>query len=740
MHGADLYFHLLDRHADDPDVLRDFVLQSVWCLFAEDLHMITGQPVRRIVEGLLHDTTHTRSSAAELGHLFTVLNLDDRVKRGGIYAGAPYANGGLFARPARVHLDTDELELLARASGYDWRQVDPTIFGSLMEDCLGREHRWELGAHYTHESDIMRIIRPTIVWPWETRLEACETSADAEQVLTDLCQFRVLDPACGCGNFLYLAYRELRSLEARAKRLIEELAHRSGSTPPDPETLPGYPISNIHGIEIEEFAVLITRVTLWMGHKLGADRFGPVEPVLPLIDLRNIRRADALKEPWPEVDAIIGNPPFHGTKQLRSELGDEYADWLVKEFGIGIKDYCVYWFRKAHEQLQPGQRAGLVATNSIAEGRNREAALDYIAEHGGVITDAISSQSWPGEASVFVSIVNWIKEDTDRPAEFRLDGQRVAGITTSLMSGNQLPNPDELTANIGRQFFGVVPSGDGFVLEDPEAQALLQRTEASYGDVVRPYLIGEDINSSSELRPSRWIIAFGEQTLDQAMRYPGALDIVRNRVKPERDKHKKRREREALFDAVAPLTRFIACPATSRNLFMIWCDPAWIPGNAASVFAFEDDYSFGILTSSIHQRWAADKRVSTRFKGDSRYTTSSFMTFPWPSASPEVKVAVGALGKQVAETRRALCATYGIGLTKLYNQVMDGAHSELRTAHDELDRAVAGAYGWPPAAAEDAAECFRRLYELNHAIEAGEVPYDPFGAAPGTVIEPSLDL
>ena len=366
---AQLYFHLVDRLADEPNVLRDFVLQSVWCLFAEDLHMLTGQPLQRIVDALLHDAGRNRSSAAELGHLFTVLNLDERIGRGGIYAGAPYANGGLFARPARVHLDHEELGLLAKAASYDWRQVDPTIFGSLMEDCLGREHRWELGAHYTHESDIMRIVRPTIVEPWEARLAACESPADAERTLADLCKFRVLDPACGCGNFLYVAYRELRALEARAKLLIEDLARRSGGTPPDPRSLPGYAINNIHGIEIEEFAVLITRVTLWMGHKLGADRFGPVEPVLPLIDLGNIRRADTLRQPWPEVDAIIGNPPFHGTKQLRSELGDEYASWLVKEFGIGIKDYCVYWFRKAHDHLRIQQRAGLVATNSIGEGR-----------------------------------------------------------------------------------------------------------------------------------------------------------------------------------------------------------------------------------------------------------------------------------------------------------------------------------------------------------------------------------
>lgn len=159
-----LYTNLRDRDAAAPETLRYFVLQLVWTLFAESLGLISGRPVEHIVDDLLK--TPSRSSAAELGQLFQVLGEREAYGRQGVYAGAPYANGGLFATAARVHLQPDELRMLRAATEFEWRQVDPTIFGALMEGCLGRDRRWELGAHYTHEADIMKIVRPTIIQPW----------------------------------------------------------------------------------------------------------------------------------------------------------------------------------------------------------------------------------------------------------------------------------------------------------------------------------------------------------------------------------------------------------------------------------------------------------------------------------------------------------------------------------------------------------------------------------------------
>lgn len=732
---AQLYQSLADRKASKAKTLREFVLQCVWCLFAESLGMIEGRPVEKIVDGLIRDPS--RSSAGELGQLFDALNEKQASRKGGVYAGAPYANGGLFEKPARVHLELVELELLAEAARHDWRQVDPTIFGSLMEGCLGRGRRWELGAHYTHESDIMKIVRPTIVEPWQERIAAAGTPEEAEKALGELCDFKVLDPACGCGNFLYVAYRELRELEVRLKARIAELGASTGAKRSDRQ-LPGYPISNIYGIEIEEFAVMISRVTLWMGHKLAADRFGPVEPVLPLVDLGHIVQADALKTEWPEVDVIIGNPPFHGSQHLRGELGDEYLDWLKSEFGCGVKDYCTYWYRRTADHLKPGQRAGLVGTNSIAQNRARSASLAYVIEKDGLITSAVSSQKWPGEAKVHVSIVNWIKSPSEVPDHFELDGKVVDGISTDLKpAADSAAGALVLDANKGFAFQGPIPVGAGFILDGEEAAAILARGDADYSEVVRPYLIGDDIAKNPTLGPTRWIIDFASMPLEDAMKYPAAIEIVRERVKPDREKNRdarfKRdwwrfgRPRGEMRDAISGLPRWIASTATGKRAFFVWCEPRWCPSNSTNVFAFDDDCMFGLLTSGVHNAWAwaQSSTLETRL----RYTPSTaFETFPFPwpvEAGCSERVAQAAV--EIDRLRRELCSTEQIGLTTLYNRVDEGAYTELAAIHRELDLAVVDCYGWPKSIVGNDAEIVRRLLERNHGIAADDAHYDPFG-------------
>ena len=183
-----LYQQLVERQAAAPETLRTFLMQLVWCLFAEDLAMLEGHPVQRIIETLVRHPD--RSSYVELGALFDILNDPTDYGRHGLLKGTRYVNGALFAAPAKVHLEADELALLVRAAEFDWRKVDPTIFGSLMEGCLGHDRRWALGAHYTHEVDILKIVRPTIVAPWRARINATTTPAEARQALDELCEFR----------------------------------------------------------------------------------------------------------------------------------------------------------------------------------------------------------------------------------------------------------------------------------------------------------------------------------------------------------------------------------------------------------------------------------------------------------------------------------------------------------------------------------------------------------------------
>lgn len=734
---ARLFTSLSDRLAAPADEIQRFILQSVWCLFAEDLGMLDGYPMESTINQLIRDPH--RSPSGEFGNLFRVLGQKGKHNRTGILAGTRYVNGALFENPAYVDVDRDELMLLREAATFGWAAVDPTIFGSLLEGVLGEERRGELGAHYTHEADIMKIVGPTIVRPWRERIEAVSTPAEALGVLRELCAFTVLDPACGCGNFLYVAYRELRSLEHELKDLIRRTAEDTG-LPVPAGPWPFYPLTNLHGIDIEPIAVSIARLTLWMGQRQMIDRYGPAENPLPLTTLSGIRRQDALFSPWPEVDAIIGNPPFLGSQLLRQALGGDYLERLEKEFGVGIKDLCVYWYRRTNQQLKPGQRAGLVGTNSVSQNRARAASLDYVVTNGGVITDAISSQKWPGEAKVHVSIVNWIKEPTTPITGFRLDGETVTGIGSSLRSDTGTTwEPRSLAANKGRCFQGPIPVGDGFIVGHDEARALLADESADYAAVVRPYLVGEDIADDPAQRPSRWIIDFGTRPLEVAMRFPRALDIVRTRVKPKRDENSRKVRREkwwqfgenavGMRSAIQSLDRYVAIMAQGKRYLATWVDAGVCPSNLTNVVAADDDDTMGVLLSQAHEAWAWHK--SSTLKADLRYTpTSVFATFPFPHPVADAdRQAIAAAARELIDHRTELCRREQLGLTALYNLMDDGAFSELRSKHRILDEAVVHGYGWPRSTAQDRSALVARLTELNRQIVELGREYAPFAAA-----------
>jgi restriction-modification enzyme MmeI-like protein len=730
---ADLFQQLEQRGEGDPQSRRRFILQAVWCMFAEDLGQIPGQGFTRIVDDLI--ASPRRSSADDLGRLFEYLNdpSPDRPTHG-LYAGVPYANGSLFSEPSRVDLTPEELDLLREVSSSNWHEVQPSIFGSLLQGVFGHEKQWQIGAHYTHESEIQKIVVPTIVEPWTERIEALSSYDEARQAQTDLLNYIVLDPACGSGNFLYVAYRELRRIESALAARAAELARAEGR--PAQEGLSAFfPLQNMRGIEIEQFGVDLARVTLWMGHRLAVEELELDESTLPLADLSGIRRADALRVEWDEANVIVSNPPYHGSQNLRQVLDEDYVKWLKDHFGAGLKDLCVYWFRRAAEQMRPGDRAGLVGTNSISQNRARGASLNYVVEKGGVITDAISRQKWPGEAVVNVSIVNWVQRPSEPPQHFELDGEPVEGINTRLRE-SKLPIEEykPLSANLGRSFQGPIPAGN-FYLAPEEANEILSRDDANYAEVVRPYLIGDDITEEPEQQPRRFIIDFGFKALEEAMEYSVALDLVRERVKPERDVNRDKgfrehwwrfgRPRGEMRKALESFSRYIAGNRIGKRFLFCWTDSAVCPSDLTVVFAFDDDYSMGILTSSIHGTWARSE--SSTLRVDLRYTpTSCFETFPWPQPGDGVRDEIGGVAKRLIERRQAICVENGIGLTDLYNRVEEGAWSEIGDLHRQLDEAVARAYDWEPAIAHNPLEIKARLAERHASVVAG-APYKPFG-------------
>lgn len=729
-HMVKLFFSLLERKAVEPEELRRFVVQTVWALFAEDLGILEGKPLESLIRALLAD--NTRSTAVELADLYRRLNTkDDERRNRGRQQSVPYVNGDLFAETTEVHLEANELEHLLQASRFDWRHVNPTVFGSLLEGCLGHNHRWELGAHYTSEQDIMTIVEPVIVQPWVKRIEATKNFKEAVKLHDELCQFKVLDPAMGCGNFLSVAYREIRNLELRLHDRMGEHAAKEGAQPL--LDMPWYPIHNIQGIEIDPFAVDIAKTTLWMTHALESRRHGLAEPVLPLPSLTSLVCADSLKTEWPTTDAVIGNPPFHGDRNLRKVVGDDYIDWLKQEFGVGVKDHCVYFFIKTHRNLNPGQRAGLVATNTISQTKNRDASLVWIVNEGGTITNAISTKDWSGEAAVDVSIVCWQKDPCDAVG-FTLDGRVVSGITPSLTEGLVHREAKKLQANAGQCFTGFYTRGMGFVLTPDEASALIAKGGDSYREVVAPFINGEDMVRRQNQDPSRWVIDMADMPLEIAStRFPLALEILRERVLPERQNDPEQMKRWWQFwntrmgirKAVKDLPRFAICGLTGKRLMLSWAEPNWRPSHACGVFAFDDDYNFGVCSSSTHEIWA--RANSSTLEDRLRYTPSTaFETFPFPHPDNKQAIRISTAAEEITLLRRSACDSIGAGLTKVYNLMDDGGFVELKAAHRELDLAVADAYGWDGAMLDDPVRLLDALFDLN-AQRATDPNYAPFG-------------
>lgn len=721
---GDVYRSLIERSAAPPDEIIRFIMQSVWTMFAEELGLLDGSPFKNTLAQLANAP---EDSAQRLGFLFRVLNQKGNQHRKGILAGTRFVNGQLFQDPAEIELNAAELALLTEASGHDWGKVEPTIFGSLMERIIAGK----LGAHYTHEADIMKIVTPTIVRPWQERIDAATTPSEAVRVLEELCSFTVLDPACGCGNFLYVSYRELRRLEWTAKQRITALAASTGLPAPKGD-LPYVKLTNFYGIELQPAAVLIARVTLWMGHRQMIDKYGESETPLPLVSLAGITIGDAVFETWPEVDCIVGNPPFIGDRRIRRELGGAYLEKLKRAFpGIGVVDYCAYWFRLANERMRDGQRAGLVSTNTLRENKHRLASLRYILENGGVITDAVSSQQWPGEANVHVSLTNWIKNPKEPVTSFTLDGLPVEMINSKLEAESAAAEPFKLTANEKNAFIGCQPTGDGFILDEQEATSLIKAGE---GQVVRRYLTSDDLIDVVGSEPSRWIIDFGTMRLEEAMKYPKSLKIVRDRVRGEREGKGRHFERlwwqfawprPPMRRAIKDLDRYIVSTLTGKRLFFSWAQQDWCPSNLVGVFAFDNDYAMGVLSSFLFESWARGE--SSTFETRIRFTPSTaYETFPWPSPSEGERSAVENASRALIARRHEIAINDNLGLTELYNRIDDGAYEDLVKLHRQLDEAVVAAYHWPVAIAQDGEELKHRIWTLNQQIGQGLGEYHPF--------------
>ncbi|NNN04598.1 MAG: class I SAM-dependent DNA methyltransferase [Elusimicrobia bacterium] len=738
---------------DQPTAQR-FVLQMLVALFAEDIGLLE----KYFVTNLLAECHNSSETHDLIGGLFAAMNLPQPAS-GGRFKNVPYFNGGLFASPARIELTPVELELLRKASAYDWRKVQPEIFGTLFQHSMGSEERHAMGAHFTHPADIMKIVGPTIVDPWHEQIEGAKTLKRLRELVDRMSHFRVLDPACGSGNFLCIAYREMKRLEAR---LFERMSSEFSSEDSAQQVrLSFLSAKNFYGLDIEPFAVEIAKVTMVIARKLSIDALHIAERALPLDNLdANFRTVDALLDAdgqpakWPKADVIIGNPPFLGAKLLKPERGPDYVKALRAAYPEvpGMADYCVYWFRKAHNHLPPCTkadplvgRAGLVGTQNIRNNQSRVGGLDQVVKDGTII-EAVENQPWSGEANVHVSIVNWVKthdkallpksrklwskfepsaaakkirERGSGPAskEYELTVRECEQISASLSDQTDVSGASRLTCNFEPQvcFSGQVTGHEGFILSPAEAAEMI-RADARNREVIHPLLIGRDM-LTGDGAPSEWVIDFQTRTMLEASAYPKPFARIQSLVLPTRERKAQEGksadgeqrshhkgflkywwrhsfDRPEMINLLATMPRYIVCSDTTKRPIFEFISHEIRPDHKLRVFAFPDDYSFGILQSNAHWLWFVTK--CSKLKSDYNYTSSSvFDTFPWPQAATVKQIdAVAAAARELRRIRAEALPKMKGGLRALYRTLELPGANPLKDAHAALDVAVLAAYGF----------------------------------------------
>ena len=597
----------------------------------------------------------------------------------------------------------------------EWEKARAEIDGLLEE---GRDSHAGLAMTDGAGRDCRAALAITVEEGARARLEAFRER---------LASVRVLDPACGSGNFLYIALRLLLDLE---REVIDFAAVRGwhGLTPtvqPD----------QMLGLEINHYAAELARTALWIGYIQWHQSNGfpyTQRPILTPLD--TIRQTDAIldltdpdepQEPeWPAAEFIVGNPPFLRGKLLRKGLSDDYIDVLFSQYDKRVPaeaDLVCYWFEKARDAIATGksQRAGLLATQGIRGGANRR-VLQRIRETGDIF-GAWSDQPWVLEgAAVHISIVGFDDgSDTDR----ELNGQPVEYINANLTVGADLTEAKRLKENLGIAFMGDTKGGP-FDIPDDLAQKMLKSANPhgrSNSEVVRPWVNGKDITDRSR---GMWIIDFGDMTAEQAAHYEAPFEYVNSHVKPTRIDNRRplyaknwwwhMEPRPGMRKALNGLERYIATPRVSKHRLFAWTTEITLCDSAIITIANRSDYTFGVLHSRFHELWAL--AMGTQLETRPRYTpTTCFETFPFPRPDDGHREAIGAAAAELNALREGWLNPHGVSAAELRKRTLTNLYNArptwLDNIHARLDAAVANAYGWPADLADGEIE--ERLLALN---------------------------
>ena len=809
----------------EPEVVARFLMRALFTMFAEDVGLLPERGFSKLLEDSKEDPMHFQ---------YAVRALWETMNTGGysvlLRASIPRFNGGLFAETTVIDLNADQIQLLSEASGADWRDVEPAIFGTLLERALDPRERHKLGAHYTPRAYVERLVQPTVIEPLRAEWQAVQTAAlqqvqdgktdkaiaEVEAFLRRLAGLRVLDPACGTGNFLYVTLELLKRLEGEVLNTLRDLGQGQQSL-----ELAGVMVTpaNLLGIELNPRAAAIAELVLWIGFlqwhlRTHGGLKGLPEPIIrnlynvenrdavltwdertPLLDAQGqaVTRWDGhttkphpvtgeeVPDPearvqawqysnpkpaeWPEADYIVGNPPFIGTARMRDALGDGYTEALRKTYLKAPEsvDFVMYWWEKSAELTRLGKtkRFGFITTNSLRQTFNRRVLQQHLSATPALsLAFAIPDHPWvdsvdgaavriamtvgiPGEHLGRLStVISETVEEGNEAIEVEFL-ERQGKIYADLTIGADVAGAGPLKSNDGIANRGVQLIGAGFIVSPEKAVQLgLGRIEG-LDKYIRQYRNGRDLTSNS--RGVMVIDLFGLKQNEVQERFPEVFQHVYETVKPERDQNRRDSYRKNWWIHGEPrgnfrptldgISRYISTVETSKHRFFVFLDKDVLPDNKLLNIALDDAFSLGVLSSNIHIQWAL---AAGSILGPTPVyvKTTCFETFPFPTPTDAQKSQIRELGERLDAHRKRQQSQYpDLTLTDMYNVLEKERAGEklnekerriheqgliglLRQLHDELDAAVAEAYGWPADLPE--AEILERLVQLNAQRAAEE--------------------
>lgn len=737
--------------------LRVMLERLMFLLFADDTGLLGEQ---RAFLNFMEDRTVDDGSdlGGQLALLFQILDTPEDQRQATLdeaLAAMPYVNGKVFAETIPVaSFDRQMRETFIESAHFDWSQISPAIFGSMFQSVMQPDERHDIGGHYTTEENILKALRPLFLDDLEDAFARCRTSHDLQKLHNRLAGINVLDPACGCGNFLIVAYRELRRLELKILRRTQELA-KDDQMSLDVTIASRIKLEQFHGIEIEEFPARIAEGAMYLIDHLAnlelSEAFGEYYARIPLEGSANIRIANALDLDWSTVVSksdctyIVGNPPFVAKKNRHEQQQRDMEHVFGGRRLTGELDYVSAWFEKAREFIDgTGVRCALVATNSIVQGEQVPILWRPMMEHGVRIDFAHRTFNWTseaiGRAAVHVVIVGFSMMGL-RPVKVLFDYDNERGDAHELVVEEINPylvdapywivpsgrrNPVSTTAP--RASFGSMPNdGGNLILSDDERERLLA-VDPSASNFVRR-LIGARQLIRGQQRWCLWLDGVAPAELRKHTLVMQRVEAVRTyREASRRTQTRELAKTPALFGEIRqPKSDYLCLPRhpsqNRRVVPLVFCTSDEIAHDSTITIERATRYDFGVLSSTMFTAWA--RTVGGRIKSDLRISIENVLnTFPWPDPTPPQRSAIEAASQAVLNVRAAHTAS---SLADLYDPL--ATPRELTKAHDELDRAVDAAYRTKSFANE--LERLSYIFE-RYASLAGLL--DPAATAPGSSV------